>query len=100
MNPSKDLTKEAPEPTEDQGKDNAGTSSEFDWVAEIERLRAANRCTYCGRRLASSIDDGCVDGNCSYRPLDGTPEGAVAYWGLQMRWEKIEAALRKAQEGQ
>jgi len=31
----KDLTKKAPEPTEDQGKDNAGTSSEFKTWEEL-----------------------------------------------------------------
>jgi len=95
-NPSKDLTKEATEPTEDQGKDNAGTSSEFDWVAEIERLRAARRCIYCGWPLSFLADAGCLVSNCSYRPRQGTTE----YWRMQDRRAKLDAALRKAQEGQ
>jgi hypothetical protein len=33
------------------------------------------RCEVCGWTLAKSIDEGCIPGNCSYRPDDHSPEG-------------------------
>lgn len=33
------------------------------------------RCEVCGWPLAESREKGCVDGDCSYRPADGTDEG-------------------------
>jgi len=33
-----------------------------------------NRCAICSFQLAESADKGCVIGNCSYRPHDGSAE--------------------------
>ncbi len=33
-----------------------------------------DRCEVCGYALAASLEDGCVPGNCSYRPTIGTAE--------------------------
>ena len=33
-----------------------------------------NRCAICSFPLAASADKGCVIGNCSYRPHEGTAE--------------------------
>ena len=33
-----------------------------------------NRCPICEWPMAKSAHEGCVPGNCSYRPEHGTPE--------------------------
>jgi hypothetical protein len=47
------------------------------WVAEQKGLltgKHASRCRVCDWPLANSIQDGCVEGNCSYRPRIGSDE--------------------------
>ena len=51
-------------------------------------LTDPSRCQVCDWPLAESADNGCVTGNCSYRPEQGSPE-----------WHRIErrrAALAMA----
>lgn len=43
------------------------------------------RCEICGWTLAKSVDDGCVPGNCSYRPEPGTDE----YERIQKRRKEL-----------
>lgn len=34
----------------------------------------AKRCPICDWPMAETRDDGCVDGDCAYRPREGSPE--------------------------
>ena len=45
-----------------------------------------NRCEVCGWPLAASASEGCVPGNCSYRPPEGTDE----YRRIQQRREALK----------
>jgi len=64
--------------------------------AENEKLRGLvwladkGRCMKCEWPLESSPDKGCVPGNCSYRPHDGTVEHA--------KWAERNALIAKARE--
>ena len=49
-----------------------------------------NRCEVCGWTLARTAEDGCVPGNCSYRPADGSLEAA------RIRNRRAELARRDA----
>lgn len=40
----------------------------------MERVGASSYCRRCGWPMTQSADQGCVPGNCSYRPADGTEE--------------------------
>ncbi|HEY7767369.1 hypothetical protein [Longimicrobium sp.] len=40
----------------------------------------ADRCPVCGWTLAATRSEGCVPGDCSYRPAEGTPE-----------WNRVQA---------
>lgn len=44
------------------------------------------RCIICGFPLANSVDEGCVPGNCSYRP----PHGSTEYARIQEKKVSIE----------
>ena len=50
------------------------------------------RCEVCDWPLAPSIEQGCVEGNCSYRPHEGTAEF--------YRIEEIRRRLANAKEPQ
>lgn len=47
------------------------------WMEVVPALFACStlpRCIICGWPLADRVEDGCVAGNCSYRPASGTAE--------------------------
>lgn len=55
-----------------------------------------NRCQVCGWPLSASPDQGCVPGNCCYRPGDHSDE-----WPRlkrQRKWVNAKAALRRQDE--
>lgn len=52
--------------------------------------RAGARCEICGWPLAASIDEGCIPGNCSYRPESGSDE----WYRIQRQREKLAADAR------
>lgn len=62
-------------------------ASEKDW-------RKGNLCPICDWPMASSWEEGCVPGNCSYRPDYGTPE----YSRIQKRREAL-ARLNASEDG-
>ena len=33
-----------------------------------------NRCPICDWPMAETRDDGCIEGDCAYRPREGSPE--------------------------
>lgn len=43
-------------------------------LAKIKPLMEPTRCPLCDWPLAESADNGCVIGNCSYRPDEGSDE--------------------------
>jgi len=43
------------------------------------------RCSVCGWPMAATVQEGCVPGNCSYRPEQGSPE-----------WQRIRSARLEA----
>lgn len=51
-----------------------------------EEIAAANpTCPICDWPLRQSVDEGCVVGNCSYRPEQGSPE----YHRIQQRKQRL-----------
>ena len=44
------------------------------------------RCEICGWPLGKSLEDGCIPGNCSYRPGYGSPE----YYRIKARIEELK----------
>jgi len=51
-----------------------GTTAAPPAPAESPPSYGHGRCEVCGWPLAESREGGCVPGNCSYRPRDGSPE--------------------------
>ena len=59
------------------GSIGAALLADFEWVAaNPPHDYGPNRCEVCGWTLARTAEDGCVPGNCSYRPADGSLEAA------------------------
>ena len=50
------------------------------------------RCPRCGWPLANAADGGCVLGNCSYRPAEGTEEHERV-----KRWDRAQAPSPSAE---
>ena len=66
----------------------AALYGQFTGNEELKRLRDylwPATCEICGWSLAKSADEGCVPGNCSYRPPEGTDE----YRRIQKRREDL-----------
>jgi len=64
------------------------------WAEEVPALfkdSKVPRCLICDFPLASAIEDGCVPGNCSYRP----PKGTAEYQRIQRRREELRAEWDK-----
>lgn len=59
-------------------------------LRELVGLADSGRCIKCGWPLEDSPDKGCVPGNCSYRPHDGTVEHDV--------WTKRSSLVTKVRE--
>lgn len=70
-----------------------------DWMEMVPAMFADSklpRCLICGWPLADRVEDGCVPGNCSYRPVEGT----VEYERIQKRraelragWDQLDGAI-------
>lgn len=58
-------------------------------IPASQSIDLSPRCKRCGWPLAESRDKGCVEGDCSYRPADGSPE-----W---QRMKERDAELRTQQ---
>lgn len=59
------------------------------WMEEVPSLfenSVVPRCPVCLFPLADKLEDGCVPGNCSYRPPEGSPE----YYRIQARRRELE----------
>ena len=52
-------------------------------LREMVGLAARRRCMVCGFPLAGSEAQGCVQGNCSYRPGVNSPE--YERWHVRMQ---------------
>lgn len=54
-----------------------------------EAVRDKSRCQICDWPLAASRDEGCVEGDCSYRPTPGSPE----YYRIEARRRALSQPL-------
>lgn len=57
-------------------------------VAAVFQNSVLPRCLICDFPLAATVEDGCVPGNCSYRPADGSPE----YYRIEARRRALRAS--------
>jgi hypothetical protein len=57
-------------------------------VLALKRPEPPARCPICDWPLADNADAGCVPGNCSYRPHEGSPE----YHRIRLRKAFLDAA--------
>lgn len=60
-------------------------------MTPTQEMYEPGRCQVCGWPLAGSVEDGCVEGNCSMRPREGSEE----YYRLKERREWLSARAAK-----
>ena len=66
------------------------------WSAASQPSAAPDpsRCYACGWPLAPSRDEGCVPGDCSYRPSPAAPD----YWQWRRRMEEMQRAANNGSQ--
>lgn len=87
------LTQEASERIERELRESPGHIEPVAGSGVVEEGggRKPGVCERCGWTLCDSRDQGCVPGDCSYRPHDGTPE----YQRMKERDAELQAQQRK-----
>lgn len=58
-----------------------------DYARRAKELEESRKCPVCDWTFAKSANEGCVPGNCSYRPYEGSAE----WWRIKKRRDELAA---------